>query len=361
MIRITTDNDVDFIAACLKDKSEEFCSQCGYGNRFFMYPITSEQILNFQKTTHADSYFFTITDGDIKIGSVELMRDGNIARFLIAEEFRGKGYGTEALHVLCRYAFDELKMAKVSLTVFDFNVSALRCYTKAGFMETRREIRDNGWVAIYMEKTNWLDTIKSEIIEITETAAYEYWKPITGYTKPYFNHRLEHVKQVEIEALRLMETYGGDEDIILAAVWLHDRYKPQFEGVNHGAKAADWIAENLAATGFPADKVAAVEYAVRNHQGLEISGLDTVEAKILWDSDQLSHTGSSFVTDMMYLNMLNTETMTVEKIIPFLKEYMEDEPKLKLKERFYFPESIELFKEKRAITNMFINGLIHRL
>jgi Predicted HD superfamily hydrolase len=212
-----------------------------------------------------------------------------------------------------------------------------------------------------MEKTNWLDTIKSEIMEITETSAYEYWKPITGYTKPYFNHRLEHVKQVEIEAKRLMDIYGGDEEIMLAAVWLHDRYKPQFEGANHGAKAADWIVENLASTGFPADKVSAVEYAVRNHQGLEISGLDTLEAKILWDADKISHIGSSFLVDMMYLNMMNIETITIDKIVPFLKEYMEGEPDLALEKRYYFKESIELYKEKRTITNMFINALIHRL
>ena len=212
-----------------------------------------------------------------------------------------------------------------------------------------------------MNKTNWLDTIKAEIIEITETAAYDYWPPITGYTKPYFNHRLEHVKQVEIEARRLMEIHGGDEDIMLAAVWLHDRYKPQFEGSNHGAKAADWIAENFASTGFPADKVSAVEYAVRNHQGLEISGLDTLEAKILWDADKISHIGSSFVVDMIYLNMLNIETITVEKIVPFLKEYMESEPDLPLENRYYFKESIDLYKEKRKITNMFIEALINKI
>jgi RimJ/RimL family protein N-acetyltransferase len=91
------------------------------------------------------------------IGSVELVlhKDQNrcsVARFLIADEYRFKGFGTETLQRLSEYVFDEMKLKKITLTVFDFNDSAMKCYSKAGFMECSRETRDNGWIAIGMEK-----------------------------------------------------------------------------------------------------------------------------------------------------------------------------------------------------------------
>lgn len=367
-IKPAADDDIIFIEDCLKNKSEEFCNQCGYGNRFFTYPVTKEQINHFQKSVHSDSYFFTIFDDDLKIGSVELMKNGSIARFLIADIFRGKGNGTAALNLLSRYVFDELKIQSIKLTVFEFNSSAVRCYLRAGFKEIRRETRDNGWVAIYMEKTNWLDTIKQEIIEITETAAYDYWHPITGYSKPYFNFRLEHIKQVEIEARRLMETHGGDENIVLAAVWLHDRFKPQFEGADHGNKSADWILSNLESKGFPAEKVSAVAYAVRNHQGLDIRGLDTLEAKILWDADKISHVGASFLVSSIYMYMSEktskdspyNETISVERIIPLLKNDYEYLSKGNIETTYYFEESKKLAAEKTKIMKVFIEALVNK-
>jgi RimJ/RimL family protein N-acetyltransferase len=45
----------------------------------------------------------------------------------------GKGYGTDALLVLLRYAFTELNIHRVSLGVFAYNRRAIRSYEKAGF------------------------------------------------------------------------------------------------------------------------------------------------------------------------------------------------------------------------------------
>lgn len=46
----------------------------------------------------------------------------------------GKGYGTDAMLVLQRYAFEELNLHRLSLTVFDYNQRAIRSYEKAGFI-----------------------------------------------------------------------------------------------------------------------------------------------------------------------------------------------------------------------------------
>jgi RimJ/RimL family protein N-acetyltransferase len=49
-------------------------------------------------------------------------------------EFRGKGYGSDALRLLIRIAFEELNLHKLKLSVFAFNLQALGCYEKCGFI-----------------------------------------------------------------------------------------------------------------------------------------------------------------------------------------------------------------------------------
>jgi len=67
----------------------------------------------------------------------------------------GKGYGTDAMRILLRYAFTELNLHRVSLTVFEYNPRGIRSYLKAGFVEegrTRGQLHREGrrWDIIYM-------------------------------------------------------------------------------------------------------------------------------------------------------------------------------------------------------------------
>ena len=45
----------------------------------------------------------------------------------------GKGYGSDAMRVVLRYAFSELNLWRVSLNVFEYNKRAIRSYEKVGF------------------------------------------------------------------------------------------------------------------------------------------------------------------------------------------------------------------------------------
>lgn len=47
--------------------------------------------------------------------------------------FRGKGYGTDALQLILRYGFNELNLHRIGLDVISYNKSAIRAYQKVGF------------------------------------------------------------------------------------------------------------------------------------------------------------------------------------------------------------------------------------
>ncbi|SDZ08654.1 Protein N-acetyltransferase, RimJ/RimL family [Amycolatopsis xylanica] len=54
-------------------------------------------------------------------------------------EFRGGGYGTDAVRVLCRYGFDQMRLHGVHLLVAASNAGARHVYSKVGFVEEGRQ------------------------------------------------------------------------------------------------------------------------------------------------------------------------------------------------------------------------------
>lgn len=50
----------------------------------------------------------------------------------------GKGYGTDAMRLILSYAFCELNLQRVSLTVSEYNPRAIQSYLKVGFVEEGR-------------------------------------------------------------------------------------------------------------------------------------------------------------------------------------------------------------------------------
>ncbi len=54
--------------------------------------------------------------------------------FIGEKDYWNKGYGTDAIKTLLRFAFEELNLNRVELRVFEFNARAIRCYEKCGFV-----------------------------------------------------------------------------------------------------------------------------------------------------------------------------------------------------------------------------------
>ncbi|KAH9998015.1 acyl-CoA N-acyltransferase [Russula vinacea] len=125
-------------------------------------PTRTEQFL--QKTielTAKGSIFFLVVEDKERhefLGHISLNfkprpeRDAAVGIALKAR-YRGRGFGTELMHWLITYSFHELGLRRISLTVLEDNIPAVRMYKKIGFIDEgrRREGgRSNGQPRIFI-------------------------------------------------------------------------------------------------------------------------------------------------------------------------------------------------------------------
>ncbi len=88
-----------------------------------------------------DTFWFSIRtlEDDRLLGDADLAvinwgsRDAFVGLGIGERDFWGKGYGTDAMALILRYAFLELNLRRVTLNVFEYNERAMRSYEKVGF------------------------------------------------------------------------------------------------------------------------------------------------------------------------------------------------------------------------------------
>jgi RimJ/RimL family protein N-acetyltransferase len=121
-------------------------------------------------------YWFSIhkLDDDALLGEIDLYvhnwsaRDTFVAIGIGERDFWNKGYGTDAMNVILRYAFTEINMKRVSLGVFEYNPRAIRSYEKTGF---RHEGRIRG--LLDKEGKRW-DMLSMSILREEWMEQYDY-------------------------------------------------------------------------------------------------------------------------------------------------------------------------------------------
>lgn len=107
------------------------------------YPKNEVQIADWMREGQRgrDNFLFGIRmmSSDDLIGFVELgevlwtHRNGWLAIAIGEREYRGRGYGYEAMGLILDFVFRELNLHRVQLTVFSYNEAAVRLYEKLGF------------------------------------------------------------------------------------------------------------------------------------------------------------------------------------------------------------------------------------
>lgn len=157
--------DAEYIVSWIKN---EISLYQWSADQFGKYPITAEDIRQYYAGYADSDHLFAMIAFD-ESGAVGhlLMRfldeEKSILRFgfiIVDDSRRGKGYGREMLSLALKYAFEILKVKKVTLGVFENNPAAYRCYSSLGFREetprktTCYPILGETWECLEMEFTN---------------------------------------------------------------------------------------------------------------------------------------------------------------------------------------------------------------
>jgi len=98
------------------------------------------QALWLAHSTREDLITFAIAEimtdecvGTIQLRAIDRPSHHSLFSIILRPASRGKGYGTDALRTLLRFAFHELNLHKVTLTVYASNPGGQRLYEKCGF------------------------------------------------------------------------------------------------------------------------------------------------------------------------------------------------------------------------------------
>lgn len=104
-----------------------------------------QQWLSQQSSYTRGEYQFAVetVDGDELAGRCGIIRvdwKNRMAKLaiMIGKPYRGRGYGKEAMELLCDFCFREMNLHKLRVSVFAFNEAAVRCYLSCGFREEGR-------------------------------------------------------------------------------------------------------------------------------------------------------------------------------------------------------------------------------
>ena len=105
-------------------------------------PQFAADFSDFRNQSHDSFYFHLRTlEDDTFIGFVVLFsikwasQTSSMAIGIGENSYRGKGYGADALRLILNYAFAELNLYRVSLTVMSYNADAIRAYERVGFVK----------------------------------------------------------------------------------------------------------------------------------------------------------------------------------------------------------------------------------
>ena len=131
----------------------------------FTFPLDRLQLERYLLTTIGDPpphrIYTALDESGAPTGHIELAnidranRSASIARVLIFNGRRGQGLGRELLTLALAVGFDELKLHRISLYVFDFNLAAISAYehagmVKEGFLRDVRRVGDKYWSVFQM-------------------------------------------------------------------------------------------------------------------------------------------------------------------------------------------------------------------
>lgn len=140
MIKLVSFKRSDFKQLINWINSEEFLIQ--WSGNAFTFPLNEQQLEKYIESTN--TLAFKVIDketsddiGHISLGQIDnINKSARIGKVLVGNtKMRGRSIGKHMMKAVLHIAFEELKLHRVTLGVYDFNTSAISCYEKIGFVK----------------------------------------------------------------------------------------------------------------------------------------------------------------------------------------------------------------------------------
>lgn len=150
-----------------------------YKNNFFDSSEISKEAQRIfydkYEASHTDCMFIIHSPNGTKIGTIALYnidlptRTAKIGRVLLLKEYRGQGYAEDAVKIIVKYAFEIVRLFKLTVEVYLENLDAIAIYARAGFSHTKPIIILNAT----NNKINWKEPVRIESYDDLSETGYE--------------------------------------------------------------------------------------------------------------------------------------------------------------------------------------------
>ena len=134
-----------------------------FAGTIFSFPLTHQQPEIYLVDKNRNAYKVVNAEDRTTVVHAEIytLHDGvaRLCRIIIGNpEFRGREIGQKIVNELLDISFNNCGAASASLNVFDWNIPAIRCYEKSGFVLNKDNtkttiVKDKVWTSVNMKIT----------------------------------------------------------------------------------------------------------------------------------------------------------------------------------------------------------------
>lgn len=137
--------DAQVITKWIKD---EYAFRQWSADRYEKYPITADDMNSYYDRDKNNERIWGMTAFDdtgivghftMRFPKDKSLDEIRLGFVIVDDKKRGNGYGKEMLSLAIQYAFDFVKVKKISLGVFENNKAAINCYEACGFKKVALE------------------------------------------------------------------------------------------------------------------------------------------------------------------------------------------------------------------------------
>lgn len=202
-------------------------------NQYATFPITADDMNHYyEEKQQRDNFFVMVAEEDGELVGHFVMRYLDEARRVLRLGFiivdgtkRGKGYGSRMMRGALRYAFNILKVERVTVCVFDNNPAAIACYRKCGYKESTPpnvemfEFFGEKWCYREFETTMCQAVVfdMDGVIFDSESLVLECWRTVADkYNIPDVDQNCSDCRGLNYEATKeyYLNKFGADFDYV---------------------------------------------------------------------------------------------------------------------------------------------------